>query len=242
MTKGALVTYAGLLSAAVTAAVVVFILAMPQEALACSCAELDDTEAFERADVVFTGTLTEIITPGGDLVVSSDPERFVFVVDDVFKGQAQSSQSVVTARDGASCGLEIGGPGPFVVFARLESDGLTTGAVEGEVYSDLCSGTRALTDGAVLASFGGSTPPIPANVTIETPSTDVESPGITDTSSSSVQPPATTGAAAPDSLSVTGNDDDSLAMPWWFAIGGVLALGAIALFAFNRHKRSGAGR
>jgi hypothetical protein len=110
------------------------------------------------------------------------------------------------------------------------------------VYSDLCSGTRALTDGAVLASFGGSTPPIPANVTIETPSTDVESPGITDTSSSSVQPPATTGAAAPDSLSVTGNDDDSLAMPWWFAIGGVLALGAIALFAFNRHKRSGAGR
>ncbi len=137
-----------------------FVLDTPQRAAACSCVELTDAEAYEVADVVFTGALVEINTPEGDIVVSNDPERFVFDVDQVYKGEAQARQSVVTAREGASCGLEIGGAGPFVVFARLKDDSLTSGAVEGEVYSSLCSGTRPLAAGALPASFGTPSAPV----------------------------------------------------------------------------------
>jgi hypothetical protein len=79
-----------------------YALETPQRALACDCAPLTDAEAYEFADVVFTGTLVEIDTPEGDIIVSTDPERFVFDVDRVFKGEAQTRQSVVTAREGAS--------------------------------------------------------------------------------------------------------------------------------------------
>ena len=39
------------------------------------------------ADAVFNGTLVEVITPSGDTFSSSDPERFVFEVDEVYKGE-----------------------------------------------------------------------------------------------------------------------------------------------------------
>ena len=128
---------------------------------ACSCGALTDEEAFDHADAVFTGSLVEVLTPEGDSYSSVDPERFVFDVDEVFNGNVFTRQSVVTARDGASCGLEISGPGPYVVFARSEADGVTSGGVDDELYSGLCSGTRALADGEVPASFGASASPAP---------------------------------------------------------------------------------
>lgn len=153
-----------------------FALDTPQRAAACSCVELTDAEAYDFADVVFTGVLVEINTPEGDVVVSNDPERFVFDVDQVYKGEAQALQSVVTAREGASCGLEIGGPGPFVVFARLEDDSLTSGAVEGEVYSSLCSGTRPLSTGALPASFGTPSAPVTVPTVAEASTTPSSNP------------------------------------------------------------------
>ena len=97
---------------------------------ACDCGGFTDDEAFAVADAVFTGSLLEIQTPPGDTYSSADPERFVFQVEEVYKGTAFARQSVVTARKGASCGLEIAGSGPFVVFARNESDGIAGGAAE----------------------------------------------------------------------------------------------------------------
>jgi hypothetical protein len=194
-----------------------FALDTPQRAAACSCVELTDAEAYDFADVVFTGALVEINTPEGDIVVSNDPERFVFDIDQVYKGVAQTRQSVVTAREGASCGLEIGGPGPFVVFARLEDDSLTSGAVEGEVYSSLCSGTRPLSAGALPASFG-------------TPSAPVTVPTVADAS------------AAPSS-----NPDESSGGALWIAATfGVFVLlvgtgGAVALHR-RRQDRAMSGR
>ena len=183
-----------------------FALDAPRRAEACSCATFTDAEAYEFADVVFTGTLVEINTPPGDVVVSTDPERFVFDVDQVFKGEVQTRQSVVTAREGASCGLEISGPGPFAVFARLDDDGLTSGAFEGEVYSSLCSGTRPLADGEVPAGFG--TPSRPATVA------------------------ATGDASSSPTSSSTGSSGDGL---WIAAIAGVLVLGAGGAVALHRH-------
>ena len=116
-----------------------------------------DEEALESADAAFTGALVKVITPPGDMFSSSDSERFVFEVDEVFKGTVFSCQSIVTARSGASCGLEIIGPGPYLVFAT-EDDRLVRGAVDGELYSNLCSGTRALTSEAPPAGFEATSP------------------------------------------------------------------------------------
>lgn len=136
-------------------------LAAPQRASACTCASLTDEEAFAHADVTFTGTLIETIVADGATYSSTDPERFVFDVAAVYQGDAHARQAIVTAREGASCGLEISGPGPFVVFARSESGGLTGGAVDGEYYASLCSGTRALASAELPASFGAGASPLP---------------------------------------------------------------------------------
>ena len=77
-------------------------------------------------------------------------------VDRVYKGEAKAKQSVVTAREGASCGLELTGRGPFLVFATKDPQFDLEGDA-GEVYSSLCSGSRALLDAPVPPSFGDRT-------------------------------------------------------------------------------------
>jgi hypothetical protein len=132
----------GLVAGAVTVVV-----AGTGPAHACSCLALTDEEAFEIADAVFVGELvgTELATDPGPVYSSGDPERFYFDVDKVFKGKATDRQTILTARDGASCGLEIGGSGPFLVFAYRD---------RGDLQSNLCSGTRPLSMGDLPASFG----------------------------------------------------------------------------------------
>lgn len=106
-----------------------WVLATP--ASACSCAGLATPEQFERADVVFAGHLVSREVNGG--ASSSDPALHVFAVDAVFKGTAHARQGVVSAASGASCGLELAGDGPFLVFAGGQ-DG-------GPHRADLCGGT-----------------------------------------------------------------------------------------------------
>jgi hypothetical protein len=142
----------GLITGAVTVAV-----AGGGAAHACSCVAITDQQAFAGADSVFTGKLvgTELVSDG-PVYSTGDPERFFFEVDKVFKGKASDRQTVVTARDGASCGLEIGGPGPFIVFAYGRRKG-----AGGELSSHLCSGTRPLSTGKLPASFGRGHAPTP---------------------------------------------------------------------------------
>jgi tissue inhibitor of metalloproteinase len=130
-----------------------------ERASACSCASTDDTAAFARADVVFQATLVDIVTAAGDSWRSTDPERFVFTVDKVFKGDAEARQSVVSARDGASCGLEIGVGGEYLLFGRYGDDMI---GAAGELTSNLCSGTRPISaEAAVPATFGAGVRPAP---------------------------------------------------------------------------------
>jgi hypothetical protein len=150
-----------LLWAVASVAIGAFVFGTSPRVAACSCASITDEEALKNADAAFTGTLVEVIIPAGGTYSSTDPARFVFDVDEVFKGTVFARQSVVTARDGASCGLEISGPGPFIVFARTASDGVTSGAADGALSSSLCSGTRALASGALPASFGAASSPSP---------------------------------------------------------------------------------
>ena len=141
------------------------LLGTAEPAWACSCESRSDEAAIAHADAAFSGTLVETSITG-DVVGSDHPERFVFDVRDVFKGEVRATQTVVTPVDGASCGLEISGPGLHLVFA-FDSSQMTSGARAGELYSDLCSGTRPLAGGG-LAVDVAPTPPIAAGNAPET--------------------------------------------------------------------------
>jgi hypothetical protein len=110
-----------------------------------------DQEAFDRADVVFTGIVAGIEDPRSGS--SMAPRVFTFAVDDVYKGDAAPQQVVRSEQSGASCGLELAGPGPFVVFATTsvhESSSMRLG--QGELHASLCGGTRPLSAAEPLAT------------------------------------------------------------------------------------------
>lgn len=105
-------------------------------ALACSCAPMSDREYVASADVIFTGTLLnrDEPEPGPDgLMSSADPATLTFAVSEVYKGQVGPTAQVRTAMSGASCGLEVEGERPFLLFTEFGEDGLT---------ASLCGGTR----------------------------------------------------------------------------------------------------
>ena len=154
------------------------LIATARPASACSCATRTDTQAFGTAQAVFTAVLVEVQTPDGDGHSSADPERFVVDVDRVYKGDVHARQSVVTARGGASCGLEISGRGPFLVYAGTQGDGVLT--------ANLCGGTRPLAERQLPALLGtGVVPRAGSSIT-----------GAAGTSTASMVPPLLAGGAA----------------------------------------------
>lgn len=119
-------------------------------ALACSCVPMTDAEYAESADVVFAGILLHREEPDdGGIISSGDLVTLTFAVDEVYKGQVGTTVQVRTARSGASCGLELDGEGPFLVFTEFGENGLT---------ASLCGGTRDLPE-TVPAVLGEGRPP-----------------------------------------------------------------------------------
>ena len=103
-------------------------------AAACSCAGVPSAaQAFASADAVFSGRLVsrEVHRPDWPLISSSDPAVHVFAVDEVFKGVVHEEQGVVSPDSGASCGLELSGQGPFVIYASESGGDLTAGLCDG---------------------------------------------------------------------------------------------------------------
>ncbi|WP_157361817.1 hypothetical protein [Haloechinothrix halophila] len=119
-------------------------------ALACSCTPMTDAEYVGNADVIFAGTLLDREEPpSGQIVSSRDLVTLTFAVSEVYKGQVGAMTQVRTASSGASCGLEIEGEGPFLVFTTFDENGLT---------ASLCGGTRDLPE-TVPAVLGEGRPP-----------------------------------------------------------------------------------
>lgn len=90
------------------AALVVAWLAFAGEAQACSCVPLELDSALEEMDGALVGSVEsrEEPPPAQDGTVSSgDLVTLVIDVERVFKGQIGPTVPVVTARDGASCGV-----------------------------------------------------------------------------------------------------------------------------------------
>lgn len=121
-------------------------------AVACSCVSMSDREYVEGADVIFKGTLLDREEPEAGLdglFSSADPATLTFAVSEVYKGQVGPTAQVRTAMSGASCGLEIEGEGPFLVFTEFGDDGLT---------ASLCGGTRDMPE-EPPAALGDPRPP-----------------------------------------------------------------------------------
>jgi hypothetical protein len=118
---------------------------MPPPAYACSCAyPRDDPELTRIADVIFVGTKVADRTLGST-------RTFTFTVDRVYKGQAHATQKVTTHAQGPACGLELNGPGPFLVHAYHEPEGSRS------LHANSCGGTR---DGSAPADLGEGYPPL----------------------------------------------------------------------------------
>lgn len=131
-----------------------------EPAAACSCMAASDAAAFDGSAAVFTATSADRREPSrGRTWSSTDPVRIVFDVDRVYKGRVHATQSIVTAMSGASCGMELYGSGPYLVFAY--QDPTDDGILDGEFASSLCSGNRTVTAAdPVPASFGVGRPPL----------------------------------------------------------------------------------
>ncbi len=130
-------------------------------AAACSCAVASEPEHAANADAIFVGTLVDRVDPPQDGMWSSaDPAVLTFDVSAVYKGTVRARQQVVTPMSGASCGLELNGTGPFLVFGREAADGMMT-PEPGQLVSYLCGGSRAIAGGGEpqLGAFSAPQPP-----------------------------------------------------------------------------------
>ena len=146
----------GLLSTLALAFGLVPVFASP--ALACSCAaELTDAEYSADADVVFVGRVDEIHTTE-PMRSTADPATWTFVVDEVFKGEVQAYTEVVSARSGASCGLELKRGRTALVFASYGTGGGLVDVGEDELGASLCGGSRLVARGSPSGLAPGYAP------------------------------------------------------------------------------------
>ncbi|MGH3071849.1 MAG: hypothetical protein ACRDNB_06215, partial [Gaiellaceae bacterium] len=101
------------------------------DASACTCIPPDLERDLPRADGAFVGTVLERREPPPAAVQSSaGPVTLLFRVEQAYKGDIDGRIEVVTARDGASCGLA----------ARVgDRVGLLLDREGGEWHSSLCS-------------------------------------------------------------------------------------------------------
>lgn len=149
-------------------------------ASACSCAGGTTQEFLDRADAVFTARLVSREEPAGPIISSADPALHVFAVETVYKGTAHEQQDVLSPVSGATCGLELVGDGPFVVFATRSTDlgGAPFATLADDQYAAfLCGGTAPLTPAleAELAEWSPSSPPLTSS--LPAPSQEARLPG-----------------------------------------------------------------
>ncbi len=113
-------------------------------ALACSCAGAETDAGYAaRADAVFVGELVsrDVRDPWFSSV---DHAVLTFDVTAVYQGEVFERQQVVTSPSGNTCGLELSGSGPFLLFSRNPENPFAHDVVArgGQLVADLCGGSR----------------------------------------------------------------------------------------------------
>lgn len=164
---------------------------------ACSCAAAGTEQYVDGASVVLTGTVTDTEPPPKRPVMSSgDPVTYTVDVEQWFKGEGSGPVEVLSAMDGASCGLEGVRAGErYVVFASESRDG--------ELWASLCGGTApwsADLEADVVAATGPGAPSDDTDDTADPPG--VVTTGAETAESPEADPPAAKGGflAAPVAL------------------------------------------
>jgi hypothetical protein len=125
------------------------------QVFACSCIQMNRELALSNADVAFVGVVAAIDDPGGGgpLVGSADLLRYTFLVEEAVKGDPPASLALVSARSGASCGMEFAAAQRWRVFAYVdETRRLQTG---------LCSGNELLAEGVPIPPISPPAPEAP---------------------------------------------------------------------------------
>lgn len=179
----------------------------PTPAYACSCVSSSGDVAYaDRADAVFVGRLvaTQQPTPNTS---SLDPKILTFAVSAVYKGEVGEKQDIVTAVESASCGLELSGPGPHLIFARALPWQQEPAPAEDQLIADLCGGSRSVTVAAPDPALGA-------------PATTYPAPPAPAPTQSTVPPP--TAVAAPATVV------DLAGSPVWSVVGAVATVGLAA--------------
>lgn len=117
--------------------VLVLVAASWQPTFACSCImPPPPLDALASSDAVFSGRVTGQFDANlGPMVSSADPVRYTFEVKQVWKGAANPSIVVSSARDGASCGYTFEQGREYLVYANT---------LEGGLETSLCSRTAQL--------------------------------------------------------------------------------------------------
>lgn len=163
--------------------------------MACSCVATTDAEAATVSDAVFVASLVAVEPPPpAEIMSSTDPVTYTFAVAEVLKGDVAERQEIVSEVDGASCGLELQGEGPFLVFATATSSSPSPQLGPGQYYGSLCGGTRPLQPGEDVAALRPAppppSPPAPVEPTVPPPTTTGAAPTV-----EPVAPPSTAAVA-----------------------------------------------
>ena len=208
-------------------------------AAACSCAIAgSEAERMARADAVFVGELIGSRVDSSALpratrrISFPAPVVLTFKVSRVVKGAVSERQEIVTPGGGsAGCGgvgIGLRGVGPFLVFA-YDSAGDMYRLGPGQYASNLCSGSRALTDSGTSTPGGP-----PASGASGRPNT---SPSTANAPRAVADSPAAAPGGMPTSAPGTRDNSPSTAS---LAIGlGLLAaVGASGLAIFRTRRRS----
>jgi hypothetical protein len=127
----------------------------PGPACACSCVATTPAQAFARADAVFVGRVVDRASKDRFPWERTGVAVWTFEVERIYKGEVQRRQEIVTMDSGASCGLELDGSGPFVIYATHDSSYIDP---ERDQYAaGLCDGSQPLTP-AVERSLAAQAP------------------------------------------------------------------------------------
>ena len=127
----------------------------PDRAYACSCVGMSTRTAYERADVVFLGTLTSKASTGWR---SERRTELRFKVSRAYKGSVYAEQVVRTPPDPAACGLDPELGSSWVVFGVEGTSGRGDSLVR-QVTTGLCAGN--LPTGSAPRELGRGRPPLP---------------------------------------------------------------------------------
>jgi hypothetical protein len=135
---------------------------LPGRAAACSCMSPQWAEVIATRDVIFQGTPVGRDESGA--FGSGSAVDWAFDVDTVYKGEVTRRAVVVSAADGASCGVAFTLGRPYLV--------VSTGGDEYGFNTDLCSGTGETSQipEAAWAALGAGSAPLPGGPSLDTPS------------------------------------------------------------------------